>query len=95
MRERTIQLRVTETAHKIAKKKTKGHKDGYMVDWVSDLIIKAKQDMNEITIGIGVLFVLGAWLAFGIWLGEKYDFFALPMIIGIPLGLLFIVSLFF
>lgn len=37
MREPTVQVRITKTAYKIAKKK-----NGYMSDWISELIIKNK-----------------------------------------------------
>lgn len=37
MREKTIQVRITLTAHKIAKKQ-----NAYMSDWISEIIIKAK-----------------------------------------------------
>lgn len=50
--------------------------------------------MNELTIISGGLLLLLGWAFFCIWLGEEYDFFALPLMSGVPLLVLFIASFF-
>ena len=50
--------------------------------------------MNALTIISGGFILLIGWTWFGAWLGERYDFFSLPFILGLPLVILFIISFF-
>ena len=55
------------------------------------------EDMNAITIVTGIILLLGLWLWLSVRFGEKYfpEVFPLFYILGIPLTVIFIISLFF